>query len=273
MHKLALLNGNIVDADEANIKASTAAALYGRSVFTTAAIYGGVPFLWEKHCRRLQDDSRKIGLDTTGIPFENIERLLHELIAANAVEAGRARITIFDESSTGLWTAKKNDGSCVLILTGDPRELSADLRLTFSTYSINSASPLAGIKSGNYLEPLLAREEAKKNGFDEAVRVNERNEITSACMANLFWLKDGRLFTPDLESGCLAGTTREFVLESVAFEESLVQKDVLLAAESIFISSAGVGIRRVRSLDKKVFEPLDHEILHLLPPLPSETVS
>ena len=60
----------------------------------------------------------------------------------------------------------------------------------------------------------MALENAKAKGFDEAIRLNERGEVASACMANVFWIKDKKLFTPDLETGCLAGTTREFIIET-----------------------------------------------------------
>jgi branched-chain amino acid aminotransferase len=207
------------------------------------------------------------------IPFETLERWLQELIAANSVNSGRARVTIFDESSSGIWVSNKDARIGVLVLTGDLREQGTEIQLTFSPFSINSASPLAGVKSCNYLEHLLAREEARKRGFDEALRLNERGEIVSACMANLFWLSNGRLFTPGLETGCLAGTTREFILENVACEEMETERDVLLTAESLFISSAGFGVREVRSLDGKVFEPCQHEILHLLSPSNNNTLS
>jgi branched-chain amino acid aminotransferase len=265
MHKLALLNADFIDAGEASVRASSAAALYGRGVFTTIAIYNGEPFLWDKHCHRLRDNAVRIGFDKANISFESLEHGLRELIAANAIKNGRARITLFDESSTIIWPSNKKDKSGVLILTGDLREQPSEILLTFSPFKINSASPLAGVKSCNYLEHLLAQEEAKKRGFDEAVLLNERGEVTSACMANLFWLRDGKLFTPSLETGCIAGTTREFILENAACVEARAEPDVLRTAESLFISSAGVGIRQVKSLDEKIFGPRAHEILRLLP--------
>jgi branched-subunit amino acid aminotransferase/4-amino-4-deoxychorismate lyase len=64
-------------------------------------------------------------------------------------------------------------------------------------------------------------------------------------MANLFWAKNGEMFTPSLNTGCLAGTTREYVLEGLECREVEVGIEALEAAEDIFLTSAGVGIVQV----------------------------
>ena len=132
--------------------------------------------------------------------------------------------------------------------TGDLREVPDKLRLTVSPFLVNSTSPLAGIKSCNYLENILALEEAKKRGFDEAVRLNERGEIVAACLANIFWRKNEQLFTPSLATGCLAGTTREFVLENETGFETKAGLEVLKNADEIFLTSAGLGICKISEL-------------------------
>ncbi|MEO6589891.1 MAG: aminotransferase class IV, partial [Pyrinomonadaceae bacterium] len=118
-----------------------------------------------------------------------------------------------------------------------------------SPFLVNSTSPLAGVKSCDYLENIIALEEAEQRGFDEAVRLNERGEIVSACMANIFWRKSGRLFTPLLKTGCLAGTMREFVLENEDGFEIKMSLDSLENADEIFLTSAGLGICKVSEFD------------------------
>jgi branched-subunit amino acid aminotransferase/4-amino-4-deoxychorismate lyase len=121
------------------------------------------------------------------------------------------------------------------------------------------------VKSCNYLENLLAKDQAKLRGFDEAIRINERSEVTSACMANLFWLNGGQLFTSSQETGCLAGTTREFILDNFNCREVTADLDELSTADSIFLTSAGIGIRQISRLDERVFEDSNHAVLELLP--------
>ncbi len=76
-------------------------------------------------------------------------------------------------------------------------------------------------------------EDAKAKGFDEAVRTNECDEIVSACTANIFWQRDDEIFTPHLDTGCLAGTTREFVLENYSISEKKVKINELNEADAI----------------------------------------
>jgi branched-subunit amino acid aminotransferase/4-amino-4-deoxychorismate lyase len=263
MHKVALLNGEFCEAAESKIDAVSSAAFYGRGVFTTVAIYNGEPFLWEKHLERLRRDAEKIGI--AKIDLGSLENSLIALIQQNVVEDGRARITIFDSSSSRVWKLSEKSEMTVLIVTGDRREMNETLCLTISPFPVNSHSPLAGVKSCNYLENLIGLEEANSRGFDEAVRINERGEIASGCMANLFWMAGGRLFTPAVSTGCLPGTTREFVMENLDCKEVSTDPERLQDADSIFICSAGLGIRQVSSLDTKSFEARDHAILHLLP--------
>jgi branched-subunit amino acid aminotransferase/4-amino-4-deoxychorismate lyase len=266
MHKVALFNEKFVSRYDANINALSAAALYGRGVFTTIAVYDGEPFLWDKHLKRLTSNAREIGLISSENQFENLEQQLRELIDKNSANEGRARITVVDGSGSGIWADNPDGHLETLIITADQKKLSADRNLTVSDFTVNSGSPLAGIKSCNYLDNLLAFEDVSKGGFDEAIRLNERGEVTSACMSNVFWLKDGQLYTPSLSTGCLPGTTREYIIENANCQEEYAEIDEVLSADVVFISSAGIGIRAVRSIDDMIFGHIEHEIMHLLPP-------
>ena len=253
MNRFIYFNQQIILASEANLSAVSSAALYGKGVFTTIAIKEKHPFLWEKHWRRLKDNAGKIGVDSSEFSEETIKNALAELIEKNQTENARARITFFDESASRIWQIETNRKTGVLITTADLRKTPEVFRLTISPFLINSTSPLAGVKSCNYLENILALEEANKRGFTEAVRVNERGEIVGACMANIFWLKDGKLFTPSLKTGCLAGTTREFVLENRECFEVEERAGILHEADAIFLTSSGIGISQISEFQEKVF--------------------
>ena len=265
MHKVALINGKLTSVDDVTIPAVSAAAMYGHGVFTTIAVYDREPFLIEKHWRRLNDNAGKLGIDVD-VSFEQVESWLRQLLDANLVTDCRARVTLLDSGGAGLWTGQTQKRTDVLIVTGERLERPKTFRLTTSPYTINPRSPLVGVKSCNYLEHLISYEDAKRRGFDEAIRLNERGEVTSAAMANLFWLKDAQLYTPAVESGCLAGTTRELIFENLECKEICAGIAGLLAADAAFICSAGIGIRQVSTVNDRQFDLVDHEILHLLPP-------
>lgn len=238
----------------------------GRGIFTTIAIRDGKPFLWEKHWSRLTHSAEKLDIDLSEFEETDVrERLFCSLTQAD-IQEGRAKITFTDERPSALWPASRSASANTLlsIVTGPPRELPDSFRVGISPFPVNSRSPLAGLKTTNYLEPTLCFEAAKNAGFDEAVRVNERGEVTSACFANIFWLKGEALFTPALSTGCLAGTTREFILDNFDVREVSAELDDLLSADAVFLTSAGIGITQAASLAERTFPSATHPISALL---------
>ena len=216
------------------------AALYGKGVFTTIAVIDSAPFLWEKHWRRLTSHAAKLEIDISKFSEAEVFEALSLEIKSKNLKLGRARITVADESESELWSRGGQKKTSLSIITAERRPITSELSLTISPHRINTTSPLTGIKSCNYLDHLISYDEAKRRGFDEAIRLNERGEITSACMANVFWSKDGKLYTPSLRTGCLAGTTREFVLENIDCEEAVADLSELNNVEAIFLTSAGI---------------------------------
>ena len=265
MHNLASFNGRLTELTEAKLSALGLASIYGKGIFTTLAIRDQTPFLWEKHWHRLHYHAGRLGVDISMFPEDATLLALNTVLKTNEVLTGRARITFFDESASGLWPYEAERRTSLLIMTGDVHSPSDLTRLTVSPYIINTSSPLTGIKSCNYLDKLIAQKEANARGFDECIQLNERGEIVSASMANIFWVKGGRLYTPSLETGCLAGTTREFVLENLGCEEVAVGIETLQDADDIFLTSAGLGVVQAAELDARVLKGEHHAITELLP--------
>lgn len=264
MHKFIFYNRQITLASEANLSAVSSAALYGKGIFTTIAIKEKKAFLWRKHWRRLNENAAKTGVDLSSFSEEFTLESLDELIEKNEIENARARITFFDESASRIWRFKTERKTSLLITTADSREEAKAFRLTISPFLLNSTSPLAGVKSCNYLENISALEEAETRGFDEAVRINERGEISGACAANIFWLKNDEMFTPSLKTGCLAGTTRELVLENRKVFEVEAKSASLRDADAIFLTSSGIGIARVSEFEGKTFARAFSEITRII---------
>lgn len=264
MHPLISFDGKIVETEIIGIAALSSASLYGTGVFTTISIDGGSPFLWEKHWRRLTENAPKLGIDLFEHDEIRTKNALENLIAENRVNNGRARITFFDERPSGIWPFETKRNTSLLITTADPRTVPENFKLTISPYPVNSRSPLAGVKSCNYLEQILALDEAKGRGFHEAIRVNENGKVTSGCMANVFWLKDDVLFTPSLATGCLAGTTREFVLENLECREVEPGIKVLDSADAIYLTSASLGVTSVAEYNGHKLQSLPHPLTQLL---------
>ena len=257
MHPRVIINNRLVEASKARLPAVTGATLHGRGVFTTLAVYGGQPFQWNAHWLRLCDHARRVGVECRQDEGEARDALAR-LIAANEVSEGRARLTLLAHAAHGPWRmgGGGGHGSDLLMMTGDARGTGGGdtLALTVSPHRANTLSPLTGVKSVNYLEHLIAWEEARARDFDEGVVLNERGEIVSATMANVFWVKAGTLHTPALQTGALAGTTRARVLElaselAIPTVEGTTPLHDLIEADEILLTSAGLGVALVTTFD------------------------
>ena len=257
MHPVIYLNKVMLAATKARVAPVSSAMLYGRGVFTTVAVYNSKPFLWPEHWLRLHDHAERLSVDCTGLTEANLGESLRKLIAVNQVTKGRARVILLARSGRDVWRTKKESPrkTDVLIMTGEPQKVpAAGMSLAVSPYRINTLSPLVGIRSLNYLEQVLAWEEAQARDFDEAVVLNERGEIVSATMANIFWFTDGTLHTPALSTGAMAGITRAAVIELAGKQfipviEGIYELSDLTEANEIFLTSASLGVAQVTTFD------------------------
>ena len=117
----------------------------------------------------------------------------------------------------------------------------------------NEGSPAARLKTLAYLDNVLARAEAKAAGADEAVMLNNRGEVAGAGAANLFWIAGGRLFTPRLDCGALAGITRARLMALRPVDEVAVGIEALDRAEALFLTNSLIGVRPVSRLGDRGF--------------------
>ena len=257
MHPVIYLNKVMLEATKARVAPVSSAMLYGRGVFTTVAVHHAKPFLWTNHWARLKDHAKRLSVDCAGCTEQTVGEALNKLIAVNRVDEGRARVILLARSGRDIWKtkeprARKTD---LLIMTGEPQKVpAAGMSLAVSPYRANTSSPLMGIRSLNYLEQVLSWEEAQARDFHEAVVLNERGEIVSATMANIFWVKDGTVFTPALATGAIAGVTRGAIVglaekQFIPVVEGAYELGNLVEAEEIFLTSASLGLAPVTTFD------------------------
>jgi branched-chain amino acid aminotransferase len=260
MHDHVWLNGEVLALGDARLSPASAGALYGWGVFTTLGVREGRARSFARHWERLEAHAAraKVPLEASR---EHVESGLAALLARAGFADGRARITVL-RGGAGLWQTPGGRASDVLILVAEraPRP-AAPLALTVSPYRIHTASPLVGVKSTAYAGFLTALDEAKNRGFAEAIVLNERGEVVEATAANVFWARDGELFTPSLGTGCLAGVTRRLVLEvaarlKVRVTEGAWPLAALHEADEVFLTNSGWGLLPVAELDIHRFKPL-----------------
>ncbi len=254
-------NNRIVDASAARVEATLAGLLYGWGVFTTMRIYDGQVFAFNRHWERLTRHAEKARVSLP-LTFEEAQLAIGDLIQANAVANGRARITVLKGEAGGWYIAKRSASEVLVFTAAEAITKSREVNLTLSPYRLLSSNPLVGVKRTSMLEHLLALDEARQRSFDDAVLLNERGEMVSTTSGNLFWVEGSELLTPSLTTGCIAGITRAFVLEiakrvNIHVNEGSFPITRLLDASEVFLTSTARGINPVKSYDVKVFDSRD----------------
>jgi branched-chain amino acid aminotransferase len=257
MDRLIYHNGRLVDATSARLAPTNAGALYGWGVFTTIRIFEGAVFAFDRHWDRLRRHAEQAEIAFPLGPDE-ARRALVGLVAANSTRNGRARITVL-RGNAGAWRQEPVPESEILMFTtvDAPRPLDG-LAITVSPYRVLSHGPLAGVKRTAMLENLLALEEARSRNFSEAVMFNERGEIVGGAAANIFWAVGDELLTPSIATGCVAGITRELVLDiarrlNLRVIEGSFPVQRLLDAHEAFLTSTARGVAPVATFDIKEY--------------------
>lgn len=252
------LNGTVVELASARVSPASAGVLYGWGVFTTLGVAGGKARAFGRHWERLAAHAARARVPLAWTR-EEIAAGLGALLTESGIVEGRARVTIL-RASAGVWSAPsaRESDAAILVAARAARE-PRPFTLTVSPSRINTASPLAGVKATAYVERLMALDEARGRGFDEAVMLNERGEVVEATAANVFWARGGELFTPSLATGCIAGVTRRYVLESAARRRVRVTEGsyplaAIGEAEEVFLTNSGWGLQPVGELDIHRYE-------------------
>jgi branched-chain amino acid aminotransferase len=246
IHRTVFHNGRMLPVEEVRLSPGQAGLLSGWGLFTTIRIIEGLPFAFERHWQRLTRDAEK-----THCPFpfdeETVRAQLLELLRANQVREGCARIyAIYNQF--GLWRSSEEFPQTDLVMYSSDLPSHRDhARLALREHGRHAASPLAGVKVTSWLNNLWSLHEAVQAGFDEVVLLNERGEVSECTAANIFCARGGRVATPPLSSGCLAGITRSVLLEigppmGIPFEERTLFPGELFSAEEVFISSTNRNV-------------------------------
>lgn len=218
--------------------------LLGDGLFETILVRDGKAILFDEHVARL-----RAGCITLGLPAPDaraVRDLCLDLEADMAIGRWALRLTLTAGSGgRGLERMAASEPHMFATAAPSPGPQGAVALLT-STVRRNEGSPSSRLKSLAYLDNVLARRAASPA---EALMLNNRGEIACAAAANIFWVKDGRLFTPALDCGVLDGIMRGRVMAAAAVEEVRAPRMALQDAEAVFLTNSLIGVRAAASLD------------------------
>jgi branched-chain amino acid aminotransferase len=257
------VNGTITAADKAVIPVYDHGFLYGEGVYETLRTYNRVPFLYDRHLRRLRLSAERIGLE---VPFDDasLRGWIDDTMAA-AGELKEAYIRVLLTRGVGdlSYDVRATPAPSLVIIVKPLEEPPARIfeqGVKISLVPIlrnHPGSVNPAIKSNNLLNNALAMQHAHRVGGEEGLMCNYRGELSECSQSNFFLVRDGAALTPKSAAGLLEGVTRAFLFEVgqdvgvPVRDETLYPKD-LESADEAFLTSTTRELNPVVRIDDRV---------------------
>lgn len=252
-----LINGQ----PAAHVSAQDRGLHYGDGVFETLAVRDGKPLLWERHMQRLHAGCARLGIPA---PAEALLAAETGQICASAAHAVLKIIVTRGEGVRGYRAVPPGHTTRLVALYPWPdwpdtnAQYGVRVRVCDTRLARNPA--LAGIKHLNRLEQVLARNEWQDASIAEGLMLDTADHVIEGTMSNLFVVKEGRLWTPEVASSGVAGIMRGAIVElaarhAIACEITTLSLQQLREADEIFLSNSLMAVWPVRELDGVHYAP------------------
>ncbi|HEV7932135.1 MAG TPA: aminodeoxychorismate lyase [Actinomadura sp.] len=241
------INGELHAPEDARISVFDHGILVGDGVFETIKVVRGEPFALTRHLERLSRSATGLGLPA---PDEDALRqgTLDVLAEAPQWPLGRIRLT-YTSGSGPLGSDRGSEGPTAVIIAAEQKVFPAAADVTVVPWPRNERGPLSGLKTTSYADNAVALAYAKKRGGGEAIFGNLAGNLCEGTGSNVFVVRNGRLTTPPLTSGCLAGVTRALTLEWCGGEEEDLPLEEFYEVDEAFLTSTTRDIQPIRAID------------------------
>jgi branched-chain amino acid aminotransferase len=243
-----------VAPDEAHVSVLDHGLTVGDGAFETILVRDGVPFALTRHLERLARSLAGLGIPS--VDQARVRTAVAAVVDSAGTDAARARLRITVTSGDGPFGSERGDSTPTLVVTLTPASpWPATTTLATVPWVRNERSAIAGLKTTSYAENAVALAQAHRRGASEAVLADTAGRLSECTGSNVFVVVDDELLTPALRSGCLAGVTRELVLEwapAVAIvREADLPYDILFSADEVFITSSTRDVHPVVRVDDR----------------------
>ena len=247
----AWVNGAVVEQDQASVPATDHGLTVGDGVFESTRVGGGRAFALTRHLQRLARSARGLGLPEPDLDL--VRHAVDAVLAANgAATPGAADLRLRITYTGGISPLSSERGSglptLVVGVSALPPRAPAAAVVTVP-WRRNEHSAVAGLKTTSYAENVVMLAHAHRHGASEVLMANTAGRLCEGTGSNVFLVLGGRLVTPPLSSGCLAGVTRALVLEWVGAEEEDLALEQLAEAEEAFLTSSLRDVLEISCID------------------------
>jgi branched-chain amino acid aminotransferase len=252
MHRFLLHNDDIHDTGDRVLSPGQVGLMNGWGIFSTLRVKDGVLFAWERHWARMQRDAARLR-----VPFpddeKSLEARLYRLIDANQAVNSTLRVIVV-RNRGGMWEGPSERAFDIIALTAPLHDWGEAVKLGMIPHARHAASEFAGTKYLSWSENLARYERVHEQGFDEAVLLNERDEVAECTSANIFAVHGENVSTPPLSAGCLPGVTRALLLQEIhlpnlTISEKRILRSDLESADEVFITSTTRDLMPVSSVE------------------------
>lgn len=230
--------------------------LYGEGLFET--------ILWRGRTKRLlrHYERLKTGAQFFNIPYPDFESFCEEI-----EKQAKNRKNLYVKfcllsKGNGLYYAYPNESE-VLVIVKEYTPIKNPQKLCISEIKRHSSNPVIYHKTMNYLPNILVKRQALSQGFDDAVLLNEKEEITECSSSNILLVKNNKLFTPSRECGLLLGTTIQTLMDKLEIKEEKIKVNDLSYYSSIFILNSLCGALPVIKINDRKYQ-VNEELLNYL---------
>ncbi|MCO5973460.1 aminotransferase class IV [Actinoallomurus soli] len=245
------INGELYAPENARVSVFDHGILVGDGVFETVKAVRGEAFALTRHLRRLAVSAAGLGLPEPDL--DAIRRgTLAVLAAAPSWDLARIRIT-YTSGIGPLGSDRGAEGATAIVAVADQTPFPPTADVSVVPWPRNERGALSGLKTTSYGDNAKALAYAHEHGGAEAIFGNLAGNLCEGTGSNVFVVRDGRLTTPPLSSGCLAGVTRALVLEWCGGEEEDLPLEEFSTADEAFLTSTTRDIQPIRAVDGKVF--------------------
>jgi branched-chain amino acid aminotransferase len=241
------IDGEAVPAGQASVPVLDRGLTVGDGVFETLKAIDGVPFAARRHLDRLRRSAEGLDLEV-GWTDAQLRAAMTEVVARSGLGAARVRITVTAGVAPLGW--ERGDGPTTVIVAAGPLGPPAPSAAVCTVpWPLNERSALAGLKTISYAEHVRALAHARARGCAEALLATTTGLLAEGTGSNVFVVHDGRLSTPPLSTGCLAGVTRDLVLEITEAVEADLPIEALAEVSEAFLTSTTRGVQPIASID------------------------
>ena len=255
--KWAYYNGQWVDVSMPVLQLNNRGFIYGDGLFESIRCSRGKANFLSLHVERLLAGIAVLNLKCDFITEDFLQEIILKCNQNNNFRTGSKLRLVITRNSGGTYLPEQNNASLCLLPSAEVESeyIATENFVEIGVYREQQKpiNKLSGFKNCNSLLYVLASIYTQEMRLDDSLILNSKNKLCEATSSNVFWLKDNRVYTTSLSSGCVNGVMRRVIIQITNATEQEISIEQLVDVDEIFLTNTGSGIRSVNKMSGKVF--------------------